>query len=88
MDDPFQSAARKVTDPARKVWLIAPHATNEVTPVPTSIRADNAGTICFRAVDSDTDVTMTFAAGESIDVRAQFIRAIGTTVTVIHGLRG
>jgi hypothetical protein len=74
------------TSPARKVYVITPHASNEVDPIPKAIRADSAGTITFRAVDSTSDVVMTFAAGEQLDVRVQYVRVTGTTVALIHGL--
>lgn len=86
MADPFAQRADSVADPARRCWLITPHATNEVDPLPKAIRANEAGTIALRAVDSAADVTMTVAAGEVLQIRAQYIRATGTTVTNIHGL--
>lgn len=74
-----------VADPARRVYLITAHDTNRVDPLPKAIRADNAGTITFCAEDSGADVVMNVVAGEVLAVRARFIRATGTTVTVIHG---
>lgn len=86
MADSFTGHSDAVSNPARKVWAITPHATNEVDPLPKAIRADTAGTIALRAVDSGADVTLTVAAGEVLPIRAQYIRATGTTVTTIHGL--
>ncbi len=85
MADPFENVDA-VDAPARKMFLITPHATNPIDPIPKAIRADNAGTIALRAVGSAADVTVTVAAGEVLAVRAQYIRVAGTTVTVIHGL--
>lgn len=75
-----------VSAPGRKVFVITPHATNAVDPLPKAIRANGAGDITFRAVDSSADVTVTVAAGEVLDVRPLYIRATGTTVAVIHGI--
>jgi hypothetical protein len=86
MADPLSSLADSTMAPSRNMFLITPHATNEVDPVPKAIRADGAGTIALRAVGSAADVTINVAAGEVIPVRALFIRATGTTVSVIHGL--
>jgi len=74
-----------VQSPGRKMFLITPHATNAIDPIPKAIRADDAGVIVLRAVDSSADVTVNVAAGEVLDVRAKYIRASGTTVSVIHG---
>lgn len=73
----------KVEAPSRDMFLIAPHATNEVDPLPKAIRADGAGSITLRAVDSDADVTFNMVAGEQLAVRAQFVRSADMT---IHGL--
>jgi hypothetical protein len=40
----------------------------------------------LRAVDSAADVTIPMVAGEILPVRARFVRAVGTTVTALHGL--
>ena len=85
MDDQFLGPDN-VSAPARRMWVITPHDTNEVNPLPKAIRADDAGVIVLRAVGSDSDVTINVVAGEIISVRVQHIRSTGTTVTVIHGL--
>lgn len=85
MADQFQNKADELTSAARRMYLITPHATNEVDPLPKAIRADTAGTVALRSIDATADVTINMAAGEVLPVRAQFIRAAGTTATV-HGL--
>ena len=84
--DSFSRFSDSPTAPARRMFAIAPHDTAEVDPLPKAIRADSDGTVALRAADSDTDVTVTMAAGEILPVRARHIRAAGTTVTAIHGL--
>ncbi|NBW09746.1 MAG: hypothetical protein EBR82_17155 [Caulobacteraceae bacterium] len=86
MADPFQISSDSIIAPARKMFLITPHATNEIDPLPKAIRADGAGVIVLQAADSGADVTINVSAGEVIAVRARYIRASGTTVSVIHGL--
>ncbi|WP_408585894.1 hypothetical protein [Novosphingobium sp.] len=86
MADPFSNMADSVQSPARQMFVITPHATNQVDPLPKAIRADGAGTITLQAADSVSDVTINVVAGEVVPVRARFVRASGTTVATIHGL--
>lgn len=65
MADKFASLASGLESPGRDMFLIAPHATNPVDPLPRAIRADGAGTITLRAVDSGVDVTVTMQAAIS-----------------------
>ena len=85
MLDKFLSNSDSVSAPAREMFLIVPHATNEVSPLPKAIRANSDGNVVLRAVDSDADVTVTMTAGEILPVRAKYIRVAGTTVTTLHG---
>ncbi|AYJ85788.1 hypothetical protein D3Y57_07115 [Sphingomonas paeninsulae] len=65
------------------MFLISPHDTNVVDPLPKSLRADTAGVLIIQGVDSGAPVTLNVAAGERIDVRAKLVKT-GTTAT-IHG---
>lgn len=85
MSDNFANNMDVVFAPARNVFAITPHATNEVSPKPKAIRADTSGTITFRTVDGSADVVMNVVAGEILPVRVKYVRATGTTAT-IHGL--
>jgi hypothetical protein len=86
MADNFSSHSDSVSAPARDMFLITPHASNAVSPIPKAIRANGAGDVVLRAIGSSADVTVTMAAGEVLSVRAQYVRASGTTVAVLHGL--
>lgn len=86
MSDEFKRHADNQSNPSRNCFLITPHATNELPYVTKAIRADDAGTITFRTMEADADVTLTFAAGETLPVRVTHVRVAGTTVTKIHGL--
>jgi hypothetical protein len=87
MADKFSSFSDAVDAPSRNVFLITLSDTVEINPMPKAIRADTAGVIVFRTVDSTADVTMSVGAGETLPFRVQFIRATGTTSgIVIHGL--
>lgn len=86
MADEFATHQDTVSAPARGMFVITPHATNEVSPLPKAIRANGAGDVVLRAADSGADVTVTMAAGEVLAVRAKYVRVTGTTVAVLHGL--
>lgn len=86
MADEFADRQDKEFGPARSMFLITPHATEPLNPVPKGIRANAAGTVTLRALESDADVTVTMEAGEVLDVRALYVRVSGTTVAVLHGL--
>lgn len=81
MADNFSMYTDSVTSPARRCFTITPHDTNELAILPKAIRAPSDGVIALRAVGSDADVLHPVLAGERIDVRAQYVRATGTTVT-------
>lgn len=85
MLDTFASVGDSPSSPARALFRIVPHATDALAILPKAIRADTAGTVTLRAIDSTADVTLTLAAGEVVAVRAQFVRAAGTTAS-LHGL--
>lgn len=85
MADRFKGRPDHVADPARQVFAIAPHDINELAILPKALRANTAGTITFRAVGSTVDVLFNVVAGEVLDVRARYVRALGTTGT-FHGL--
>lgn len=75
-----------ISSPSRDMFLIVPSNTDPLDELPKAIRANEAGTITLRAVDSIADITINVLAGEIIPVRAAYIRATGTTVLNIHGL--
>lgn len=76
----------QVDSPAKEMWLITPHDTNEVTPVPKALRFNAAGAVKLLAMGSTTPVTITVAAGEVIPVRAKIVYDTDTDAIVIHGL--
>lgn len=75
-----------VDTPSRDMFLVTPHDTNAVNPVPKALRFDGAGAVTLRAVDSGDDVTINVVAGEVLSVRAEYVRDTGTDAIVIHGL--
>ncbi|MDZ7588222.1 MAG: hypothetical protein U5J78_03345 [Parasphingorhabdus sp.] len=86
MPDTFSQYGDSPTAPARRAFAIAPHATNEIDPLPKAIIVGGDGNIALRAVDSTADVTIAVKAGQVLPVRAQYIRVAGTTATGLVGL--
>lgn len=81
MSDKFSNVPDDATAPARQCFVVAPHAVNELPVITKAIRAPSSGVITLRAVDSVMDVAHPVLEGEVINVRAQFVRVAGTTVT-------
>jgi len=80
VNDFFAGNSDIATAPARRCFVITPHATDELAILPKAIRAPSDGVITLRAIDSEDDVAHPVLAGECIDVRAQYVREAGTTV--------
>lgn len=70
--------------PAVHVFAITPNDVTALPVIPKAFRANTAGTVTFRAIDSGADVTMDVLAGETVAVITSHIRATGTTAT-LHG---
>lgn len=70
--------------PAVHCFAITPDNTAALPHMAKAIRANTAGNVVFRALDSAADVTMTLAAGEVLPVVITHVRASGTTAT-LHG---
>lgn len=85
--DPFANNARAAVDPARTAFAIVPHDVNELATLPRAIYVGTGGTIALRAADSAADtVFKNLSNGQILDVRAQFVRATGTTAADLVGL--
>lgn len=87
MADRFDTQTDSLSLPARTLFAIIPHATNEIDPLPKAIFIGTGGNIMLRAADSTADVVLkNVSSGQILDIRARFIRASGTTATDIVGL--
>lgn len=87
MSDPFASHADSVAAPARRAFAITPHATNALSPVPKALFVGTGGDVVLRSIDGTADVTFrNVASGQVLDVRAEYVRAAGTTAADIVGL--
>ena len=83
IQDRFAHTADSPSGPARNAFSIAPSDSQLLATLPKALLANSDGSITIRAVDSDSDVTITVSAGQIVPVRAAFVRATGTTADVI-----
>jgi hypothetical protein len=86
MADNFETLADSPEQPARLLFSITPHATNEIDPLPKAVFVGSGGTLTCRAADSSADVTLNVQSGQVIDARIRYIRAAGTTASNLVGM--
>lgn len=85
--DLFQSHSDMVGAPSRAPFSVTPHDGNELAVIPKALYVGTGGVVILRGVDGSSDVTFkNVANGQVLDVRAQYVRATGTTATDIVGL--
>ncbi len=84
--DSFDRFSDSPSSPARRAFAIAPHDSEELTPLPKALFVGIGGALSLRAADSAADVTLMVGAGQILPIRARFVRASGTTAAGIVGL--
>lgn len=85
--DVFRHDADDADNPSRAPFSITPHDTNELQLLPKALYVGTGGTVILRGIDGAADVTFkNVANGQTLDVRAQYVRATGTTAADIIGL--
>lgn len=87
MDNDLYRFQDGVTTSSCFPFPITPHATNEIDPLPKAIYVGTGGDIVLRGVRGVVDVTFkNVPSGAILDIRAQYIRAAGTTAANLVGL--
>jgi hypothetical protein len=72
---------------ARNAVTIVPHATNAVSPIPDQIYVGGTGDITCQLMGDTSDVVFkAVPVGTLLPIRAKYIRAVGTTATLMIGL--
>lgn len=84
--DRFHNSSDSAEAPARHAFGVVPHDATPLAIVTKGLLIGAGGTLTFRAVDSEADVSVTVLAGQLVPVRAAFVRATGTTAAQIVGL--
>ena len=83
--DKFGHYSDSPVSSAREAFAVIPSDSIELARLPKALSIGGAGNIVIRAVDSGADVTIAVTAGQLLPVRAQYVRATGTTATGIVG---
>lgn len=87
MADPFAALNDSAATPSRAPYAVTPSDAAMLPMVPKALFVGTGGTIVLRGIDGASDVTFrNVASGQTIDVRAQFVRATGTTAADIVAL--
>lgn len=87
MADRFADLADNIGAPARRAFAITPHDVNALADIPKAIFVGTGGTVILRAIDGEADVTLkNVASGQTLDIRARYVRATGTTAADLVGL--
>jgi hypothetical protein len=73
-----------ITNYPRQGVAVAEHDTNAVDP-PMAIRADTAGAVTARCVDSASNITLNLVAGEFFPCQVDLLLDTGTDAIAFHG---
>jgi hypothetical protein len=72
---------------SRAPFAITPHDVTEIPIIPKALYIGTGGTVVLRGIDASADATfINVPNGFILDVRAQFVRATGTTASNIVAL--
>jgi hypothetical protein len=87
MADPFAGAVDSVIAPATKAVAVVPHDSDALGDIPKALFIGTGGHLVLRGAGGGADVTFrNIADGTVLPVRAQFVRATGTTAADIVAL--
>lgn len=85
--DAYRSSADPVVGGSRAPFTVVPDDTHELAVIPKALYVGTGGAITLRGVQGSADVVFkNVGNGQVLDVRAQFVRATGTTATDIVAL--
>ena len=87
MADQFAGTLDSVSGPATRVGAVAPHDTNALPDVPKALFVGTGGSLVLRGVGGGADALFrNVASGSLLPVRAEYVRATGTTAADIVAL--
>ena len=87
MTDAFFRQADTAETPSSRPLAIAPSNTVPLAATPKALYIGTGGTVVLRTASGAADVTFkNLASGQILPVRAQFVRATGTTAADIVAL--
>ncbi|MCK0127192.1 hypothetical protein [Erythrobacter sp. F6033] len=84
MSDEFDSLAQSSLTPSEHAFAVVPDDLTALQSVPKYLYVGTGGAVALRTMDASSDVTfINVPDGGYLYVRAQFVRASGTTATDI-----
>ena len=87
MADQFQTLADSVSGPATRAAAVVPHDVDALPEIPKALYVGTGGTVTLRGVSGGEDVAFqNVASGSYLLVRAQYVRATGTSAADIVAL--
>lgn len=85
--DPFKQSSDTAGAPSGAPFAVVPSDNIELPTIPKALYIGTGGAVVLRGVNGAADVTFkNVASGQILDVRAQFVRASGTTAADIVAL--
>lgn len=87
MSDAFLRQADSAEAPSAHPFAVTPSNSVPLAAIPKALFVGTGGTVVLRTTSGTADVTFkNLANGQILPVRAQFVRATGTTAADIVGL--
>ena len=87
MSDPFSHHADSAAAPSTNPFAVVPSNAVPLAAIPKALFVGTGGTLVLRTASGVADVTFkNCASGQIVPVRAQFVRATGTTASDIVAL--
>ena len=84
MADTYDGMADTVSSPSRSVYAVTPNDAAPLAKLPKALYVGTGGNVALRCVDDTADVVFkNVPSGSIVRVRAQFVRAAGTTASDI-----
>lgn len=85
--DRFEQMQDHVMAPARSAFAITPSDSAKLAILPKALFVGTGGALAVRLADDTADILFkNVAAGQILDIRADYVRATGTTAADIVGL--
>jgi len=87
MPDPWATNGDRQSDPSTAPYDVTPDDVDPLPTVPKALYIGTGGTVVLRGVGASADATfVNVADGQVLDVRAEYVRAAGTTASDIVAL--
>lgn len=87
MADPFSGTLDSVSSPATRAVAVVPHDSNPLADIPKALYIGTAGNVVLRGAGGGADALFkNVANGSILPLRAEYVRATGTTATDIVAL--